>query len=146
MLLYVKYSDNPSEEIKTPIQKAQPWFPAKLKKIRGKTLLVLGRIPPETWVSTDELLYTSSHLFLIPFFVYFFTEQLQDTSPSSFRPSSPDLRILDCVPARSDQGHRRYTASSAAAARTLFHHVVIIRQLFAQFILGRLTPGSHCLF
>ena len=52
----------------------EPWFPAKLKKIREKGLLVLKQIHPETWF-THKLLYTSSHLFLIPFFVYLFTEQ-----------------------------------------------------------------------
>ena len=87
MLFYIKYSDNPSEKIKTPIERrgrtvkpnfGEPWFPAEklkmLKKIREKSLLVLKQIHPETWF-THKLLYTSSQLFLIPFFVYLFTEQ-----------------------------------------------------------------------
>ena len=45
---------------------------SKIKNIHENTIFILSQIHHETWF-TNKLLYASSHLFLLPIFVYFFT-------------------------------------------------------------------------
>ena len=101
-----------------------------LKKIREKSLMVLKQINPETWF-THKLLYTSSHLFLVPFFIYFFTEQsrIQSILFSSLFSNFVFSIAFWNNPIKGSMVHRIDAAAARTSIAMMLIYITIFRNL-----------------
>ena len=101
-----------------------------LEKIREKGIMVLKQIHPETWF-THKLLYTSSHLFLIPFFIYYFTEQsrIQSILFSSLFANFVFSIAFWHDPIKGSLVHRIDAAAARTSFAMLFVFIVFLRSL-----------------